>query len=114
MNYFLRKIEAALLPTASLCTPEGSDPKAIAQQWMHAIASRDKPFRQNIRPILVELPPKELMTAFTDKVVLLYAQITANLYRICNLVTLRDTLLPKLLSGELNMNVGAEAAEAVA
>jgi len=70
--------------------------------------------RQNFRPILVELPPKELMTAFTDKVVLLYAQITANLHRICNLVTLRDTLLPKLLSRELNMNVGAEAAEAVA
>jgi hypothetical protein len=53
------------------------------------------------------------MIAFTDKVVLRYAQITANVHRICSLVTLRDTLLPKLLSGELNMNVGAEAAEAV-
>lgn len=54
------------------------------------------------------------MTAYTDKVVLLYAQITANFHQICNLVTLSDTLLPKLLSGELNVNVDAETAEAIA
>lgn len=54
------------------------------------------------------------MTAFTYKIALLYAKITANLHQICNLVTLRDTLLPKLLSGELNVKVGAEAAEVVA
>ena len=57
--------------------------------------------KQNFRPIRVVLPPKELMSAFTAKVSPLYAQITANLHQSRTLATLRDTLLPKLLSGEL-------------
>jgi type I restriction enzyme S subunit len=60
--------------------------------------------KQNFRPILVELPPKELMAAFTEKVAPLYAQITANLSQSRNLSILRDTLLPKLLSGEITLN----------
>ena len=58
--------------------------------------------KQNFRPIPVVLPPKELMAAFTAKVAPLYAQITANLHQSRILATLRDTLLPKLLSGELS------------
>jgi type I restriction enzyme S subunit len=57
--------------------------------------------KQNFRPIRVVLPPKELMAAFTAKVTPLYAQITANLHQSRTLATLRDRLLPKLLSGEL-------------
>lgn len=60
--------------------------------------------KQNFRPILVELPPKELMAAFTTKVAPLYAQITANLHQSRSLATLRDALLPKLLSGEVTLN----------
>ena len=59
--------------------------------------------KQNFRPIRVMLPPKELMAAFTAKVAPLYAQITANLHQSRTLATLRDTLLPKLLSGELSV-----------
>jgi type I restriction enzyme S subunit len=58
--------------------------------------------KQNFRPILVELPPKELMAAFTEKVAPLYAQIAANLHESRTLANLRDTLLPKLLSGEVS------------
>jgi type I restriction enzyme S subunit len=59
--------------------------------------------KQNFRPIRVVLPPKELMAAFTAKVAPLYDQITANLQQSRTLATLRDTLLPKLLSGELSL-----------
>ena len=59
--------------------------------------------KQNFRPIFVVLPPKELMAAFTEKVAPLYAQITANLHQSRALANLRDTLLPKLLSGELSV-----------
>ena len=59
--------------------------------------------KQNFRPIRVVLPPKELMSAFTAKVAPLYAQITANLHQCRTLAILRDTLLPKLLSGELSV-----------
>jgi type I restriction enzyme S subunit len=60
--------------------------------------------KQNFRPIRVVLPPKELIAAFTAKVAPLYAQITANLHQSRTLATLRDTLLPKLLSGELSVD----------
>ena len=59
--------------------------------------------KQNFRPIRVVLPPKELMAGFTAKVAPLYAQITANLHQSRTLATLRDTLLPKLLSGEVRV-----------
>jgi type I restriction enzyme S subunit len=60
--------------------------------------------KQNFRPIHVVLPPQELMSAFTAKIAPLYAQITANLHLSRTLATLRDTLLPKLLSGELSVS----------
>ena len=59
--------------------------------------------KQNFRPIRVMLPPKELMAAFTAKVAPLYAKITANLHQSRTLATLRDTLLPQLLSGEITL-----------
>ena len=59
--------------------------------------------KQNFRPIPVLLPPKEIMGAFTTKVSPLYARITANLYQSRILATLRDTLLPKLLNGDLSV-----------
>ena len=59
--------------------------------------------KQNFRPIKVLVPPKELMAAFTARVAPFYAQITANLHQSRTLATLRDTLLPKLLSGELRV-----------
>ena len=53
-----------------------------------------------------------LMTAFTTKVAPLYAIITANLHQSLTLATLRDTLLPKLMSGELSVVKSHEAPEA--
>ncbi|MHB1200950.1 MAG: restriction endonuclease subunit S [Polaromonas sp.] len=60
--------------------------------------------KQNFRPIRVVLPPKALMAAFTAKVAPLYAKITVNLHQSRTLATLRDSLLPKLLSGALSVN----------
>lgn len=59
--------------------------------------------KQNFRPIPVVLPGKELMTAFTNAVAPIYSQITANLHQSRSLATLRDTLLPKLLTGEVRL-----------
>jgi len=65
--------------------------------------------KQNFRPIRVVLPSKELMSVFTAKVAPLYSKITANLYQSRTLATLRDTLLPKLLSGELSVAGGSSS-----
>jgi type I restriction enzyme S subunit len=59
--------------------------------------------KQNFRPIGVLLPPMEVMAAFTAKVAPLYAQITANLHISRTLASLRDSLLPKLISGEMKI-----------
>jgi type I restriction enzyme S subunit len=59
--------------------------------------------KQNFRPILMVLPTQDIMTAFSEWVAPLYDQITANLRQSRTLATLRDTLLPKLLSGELSV-----------
>ena len=59
--------------------------------------------KQNFRPIFITIPPKELMANFTEKVTPYYGKIVANLRQSKTLATLRDTLLPKLLSGELSV-----------
>ena len=51
----------------------------------------------------VLLAPKEVLRAFDKQVAPLFQQIRANLYQSSTLATLRDTLLPKLLSGELSV-----------
>jgi len=58
--------------------------------------------KKDFRPIQVTLPPEEVMTEFTATVAPLYAQITANLHQSRTLSTIRDTVLPKLLSGNLD------------
>ena len=59
--------------------------------------------KKDFRPIPVVLPPKEIMDAFTKEVSPLYERITNDLKESRTLATLRDTLLPKLLSGELSL-----------
>ena len=55
----------------------------------------------------VLLAPKEVLLVFDKQVTPLFQQVHANLHQSRTLATLRDTLLPKLLSGELSV---AEAA----
>jgi len=49
------------------------------------------------------LPPVPLLEAFEKQVIPLLAKIDTNLHQSRSLTTLRDTLLPKLLSGELTL-----------
>ena len=59
--------------------------------------------KQNFRPIPLVLSTQDIMTAFSERVAPLYTQITANLRQSRTLATLRDTLLPKLLSGDISL-----------
>jgi type I restriction enzyme S subunit len=51
----------------------------------------------------VLLAPKEILVAFDKQVAPLFQQVHANLLQSRTLATLRDTLLPKLLSGEITI-----------
>ena len=58
----------------------------------------------------VLLAPKEILVAFDSQVTPLFHQVHANLNESRTLATLRDMLLPKLLSGELSVNAAMECA----
>lgn len=51
----------------------------------------------------VPLAPPNLQQAFDDRVAPLFQETRANLHQSRTLATLRDTLLPRLLSGELSV-----------
>lgn len=55
------------------------------------------------RPILMMVPEERVMQIFTEKVQPFYSAIRKKLEQSRTLAALRDTLLPKLISGELRM-----------
>jgi type I restriction enzyme S subunit len=56
----------------------------------------------------VLLPPKEVQLSFEKQVSPLFSQVHANLLQSRALATTRDTLLPKLLSGEVRLDLISE------
>ena len=57
----------------------------------------------DISSFKVALPPKPLAAAFTRTIQPMLEHIHTNLHQSRTLATLRETLLPKLLSGELSV-----------
>ena len=57
----------------------------------------------DISSFKVALPPKPIAAAFAEIIQPMFDRIHANLHQSRTLATLRDTLLPKLLSGELSV-----------
>jgi type I restriction enzyme S subunit len=51
----------------------------------------------------VAVPPNEMLIKFNDLVTPSLKKIRANIEEIQTLTTLRDTLLPKLMSGEIDV-----------
>ena len=70
--------------------------------------------KKNFRPIPCLLPPKELLSAFDGIAGPIYSKIESNLQESSTLASIRDTLLPKLLSGEIRVKDAGKQAEAVA
>lgn len=59
--------------------------------------------KSNFRPIRVVVPSDPVLTSFTGSAVSLYRQLAENERESRSLAQLRDTLLPKLISGELRI-----------
>ena len=66
----------------------------------------------DISSFKVALPPKPIAAAFTRIIQPMLDRIHANLHQSRTLATLRDTLLPKLLSGELSLPAAMLATQA--
>ena len=70
--------------------------------------------KQTFRPLPVPIPPRPLLLAFATAVRPLYRRTVVNMRESAVLATLRDTLLPKLLSGDIRVRDAAEQVERLA
>lgn len=59
--------------------------------------------KKSFKPISIVVPSEDLLSAYQKLVKPLYDVITSNVHQIKLLSDLRDTLLPKLLSGEIEL-----------
>ena len=60
--------------------------------------------RDTLNSMPVDIPPKEIMDQFEDIVAPMDAAIRNNYDEICRLQAMRDSLLPRLMSGELDVS----------
>lgn len=70
--------------------------------------------RNHVHSLGVKLPPKNLISKFEDEASVFMINFNENLKQILNLENLRDTLLPKLMSGEVRVQYAEEAIASVA
>ncbi len=59
--------------------------------------------KSNFRPLPILVPPQPMIDAFQKQVEPLYLRIVSNIRESRTLAALRDTLLPKLISGEIGV-----------
>lgn len=59
--------------------------------------------KKNFNPIPVIVPTHETIEKYTNHVKLIYSQIENNIYESRTLSQLKESLLPKLLSGEIEL-----------
>jgi type I restriction enzyme S subunit len=60
--------------------------------------------KKNFRPMLVLVPKDSVLAAFEEQASSIYDKITVNLEQSRTLAGIRDTLLPRLISGELRIS----------
>lgn len=59
--------------------------------------------KRNFRPIKLVIPPSQLLKKYNKQCELLFRRIVANLQESKNLASIRDVLLPKLFSGDIQI-----------
>ncbi len=107
---------------AMVCKDEASNYYMLnwAKENMDQIESRasgttfQEISKRSFRPIPIVVPTLKLMSRFSELVASFYEGITSNLREASVLSRLRDTLLPKLLSGELRVADAEKPAEEAA
>jgi type I restriction enzyme S subunit len=70
--------------------------------------------KKNFRPIPILIPSQQVLEVFANQAELLHQQVVNNLYQNTSLISIRNTLLPKLLSSEIRVKDAERIVEAVA
>ena len=103
-QFYMRCNRALVSPfyiTSYFKTPEGQH-RLLANTSSTGVPSISQPVTY-LRQLKMIVPPPALLKVFDTTVSEIHLKITANLQQSRTLATLRDTLLPKLLSGELSV-----------
>jgi type I restriction enzyme S subunit len=70
--------------------------------------------KTNFRPLHVVVPSLKILQHFTEQATAYHQQLVNNLEQSLTLANIRDTLLPKLMSGEIRVKEAEKIVEAVA
>jgi len=103
-QFFLRCNAEKMLPvwiTYFFRSPQGQH-LLLANASQVGVPSIARPVSY-LRSIELVVPPINIISRFTEIVDSLHKQVIANRSRINSLATLRDTLLPRLISGQLRL-----------
>lgn len=60
--------------------------------------------KSNFRPISIVVPSDHILSAFTNKISAIHRKIICNLIESRDIIKIRDSLLPKLMSGEIRVS----------
>ena len=69
--------------------------------------------KNNVNELKILCPPQQVIDSFTLLVRPMFDRINSNCFESQTLATLRDTLLPKLLSGEIRLKDAEKTVGAV-
>jgi len=69
--------------------------------------------KSNFRPIEILIPNSQVLEVFTTQLEILYQKVVNNLHKNRTLTNIRDTLLPKLISGEIRVKEAEKIVEEV-
>ncbi|XHX75715.1 MAG: restriction endonuclease subunit S (plasmid) [Stenomitos frigidus ULC029] len=69
--------------------------------------------KKNFRPIPALVPPQQVLQVFNNQAEFIHQQVVNNLRQNKTLASIRDALLPKLLSGEIRVQDAEKVVEAV-
>jgi len=74
-------------------------------------AAQPHVYPKDLARLVLAVPPKRLWSELENIVSSFFEKIKSNLNEVENLQSLRDSLLPKLLSGELSLDLSQTTSE---
>ncbi len=84
----------------------------LNQIEMSVVGSTQKTISlKNIKTLKILLPSESMLNRFKEVIEPIFSQINANVQQSCTLASIRDTLLPKLLSGEIRVKEAEKIVE---
>lgn len=113
-EFIVMRAKAGISPGLPYCIARDADFRAEAIQTMTGSSGRQRADAKRIAELSAAVAPPAVHAAFSDLIAPMFDRITAAGKEARNLAALRDTLLPRLMSGELRVHEAEKQVEEVA